>query len=344
MNPRSLVFRPVRESDLDAVVALSEGGGKTLTTLPQDRDFLSRRISRSMHAFYPEVVEPGNEAYTFVLEDTETGHVYGISGAYARTGGYEPFYTYERVQTRNHYGPLKIDQMVECLECRTWHKGPSELGSLYLEPAARGAGVGKLLSLGRLLFMDSFPQRFEERVIAEIRGWQNEQGRTPFWDACIEPFFGAEFEKMDAVSGVSDKDFIGALLPKHPIYCDLLDVSVRDVIGRPHSAAEPAMRLLEKLGFEQTNYVDVFDAGPMIEAELGSLTTSRATPVMPVSANAQTFTEEAGKPCGIIFQQQLDFRAYLCWSKPDAEGRIELNDTLFTKISATEAPYHFYPF
>jgi len=124
------LMRPVRERDLDAVLRLSAGGGKTLTTLPEDPAFLSKRIRRSIHAFYPEVVEPGNEAYTFVLEDASKGALLGVSGVFARTGGFEPFYSYERICEDNVYEPLGIRQTIERLECRTWHKGRSELGSL----------------------------------------------------------------------------------------------------------------------------------------------------------------------------------------------------------------------
>ena len=317
----SLVFRPVRLDDLDAVLHLSASGGRTLTTLPEDCGFLEKRIKRSVHAFYPEVSEPGNEAYTFVLEHIPTGEILGISAVYARTGGFDPFYTYECVRVSNDYEPLGIHEEIERLECRTWHKGPSELGSLYLLPNARGAGVGKLLSLARLLFMGAFPQRFEESVIAEIRGWQNADGVSPFWKGVIEPFFGRAFEKMDAVSGTGDKAFIGALLPKHPIYCALLPEPVYKVIGKAHREAEPAMRMLLRQGFEATNYVDVFDAGPMIEAALKDLPTTQAS--VPVTELNVADVDQA-QPVGICFSARLNFAATLVGQAPDANGVLSL--------------------
>ena len=329
-------MRPVAVADQDAILRLSENGGRTLTTLPADPAFLEKRIKRSIHAFYPEVSEPGNEAYTFVLEDMRDGRLVGISGVFARTGGFEPFYSYERCRTANRYPPLHINQTIEWLECRTWHKGPSEMGSLYLQADARGRGVGKLLSLGRLLFMAAFPRRFEQEVIAEIRGWQDESGRSPFWEGVIRPFFGTAFEKMDAVSGSGDKDFLGALLPKHPIYCNLLPEEVCAVIGRPHREAEPAMRLLLNEGFRATDSVDVFDAGPMIRATLPDLRTSRPQPIQSIETPIAD-TQNAPSPAGILFRRSLDFRAILTASAPDATGCIHLSKTDLQKLDHPKA-------
>lgn len=315
-------IRPVCVDDLDGVMRLSSAGGHMLTTLPQDRDFLEKRVRRSVHAFYPEVNEPGTESYTFILENIRSGELHGISGLQAKTGGFEPFYTYERVRVENSYEPLGIHQIIERLECRTWHSGPSELGSLYLLPEGRGSGVGKLLSLSRLLFAAAFPERFEDKVIAEIRGWQNDAGDSPFWRSVIEPFFGADFQKMDAVSGMSNKDFIRALLPKHPIYCDLLPEDVRDAIGRAHREAEPARQVLLKIGFKQTDFVDVFDAGPMVEAELASLpTSSRSEAISGIDVYGDG--DASGEfPKGILYTSDLDFRAVLVGDGPDASGRV----------------------
>jgi arginine N-succinyltransferase len=332
--PTELILRPVATDDLEGIHQLARDGGKTLTTLPDDAAFLERRIARSVHAFYPEVQEPGGEAYTFVLESLRDRRLLGISGAYARTGGFDPFYTYRRVRERNSYPPLGIEQSIERLECTTWHKGPSELGSLYLEPSVRGGGVGKLASLGRLLFMSRFPERFEAEVIAEIRGWQDPSGQSPFWEAVIRPFFGAAFEKMDAVSGTGDKEFIGALLPKYPIYFDLLPAAIREVIGRPHDLARPAMEMLLRAGFKPTEFVDVFDAGPMISAPLASLVPEAS--LRPVNAlqPRQDSTSRGARPVGIAFSASLDFRAVLVTEKPDAEGMLALEPPAYEALSS----------
>ena len=320
-----LRLRPVSLEDVEPVLALAASGGKTLTTLPEDRDFIEKRIRRSLHAFHPEVHEPGAEAYTFVLEHVPSGELAGISAIYARTGGFDPFYTYERIQSENVFAPLGICQPIETLECRHWHKGPSELGSLFLQKAFRGSGVGKILSLGRILFMGAFPERFEEEVIAEIRGWQDSEGRFPFWDAVIHPFFGTAFEKMDAISGVGEKDFLGALLPKHPIYCNLLPAAIREVLGRPHRDAEPAMAMLLREGFERTQYIDVFDAGPMIRARLSDLQCLQRTRSVTLASTTDSAPQDAAGPLGILYRKDLDFTAVLTAALPEEDGSVSVS-------------------
>src|SRR3546814_8966739 len=42
----------------------------------------------------------------------------------------------------------------------------------------------------------------------------------------------------------------------------MLPESARAVIGMPHPNGRAAMRMLEKEGFQQGDYVDIFDGGP----------------------------------------------------------------------------------
>ncbi len=65
------------------------------------------------------------------------------------------------------------------------------------------------------------------------------------------------------------------LMPRHPIYLDLLPPAVRDAIGRPHAAAVPAMRLLRAEGFAPAREVDIFDAGPILECATAAIRSVR---------------------------------------------------------------------
>src|SRR4051812_3223166 len=95
VRPAMQVFRPIRENDLPALVALARATGGGLTTLPPDADFLGDRIAESLRAFSPRVKQPGGEFYLFALEDTATGEIAGVSGIGARVGGFHPWYSYE---------------------------------------------------------------------------------------------------------------------------------------------------------------------------------------------------------------------------------------------------------
>src|SRR6185503_16458836 len=59
---------------------------------------------------------------------------------------------------------------VSTLQLLSESKDASELCSLYLHPASRHSGQGRLLSLSRLLFIASHPERFKSTLMAELRG------------------------------------------------------------------------------------------------------------------------------------------------------------------------------
>ena len=56
-------------------------------------------------------------------------------------------------------------------------------------------------------------------------------------------------------------------MPKFPLYTCFLSEEARNVIGRVHPNTEPALAMLKGEGFSYQGYVDIFDAGPAIEAE-----------------------------------------------------------------------------
>jgi arginine N-succinyltransferase len=101
--------------------------------------------------------------------------------------------------------------------------------------------------------------------MAEIRGWPDTEGRSPFWDAVGSKFFQMDYRIADERSA-RDHRFIADLMPRYPIYASLLPEEARRVIARPHPDAEPALALLKSQGFHFNNVIDIFDAGPAVEA------------------------------------------------------------------------------
>lgn len=262
-------MRPARADDVDAIVRFARHAAVGVTTLQPDADHLARRIARSTMAFEHPTARPGGEEYLFVVADTS--EIVGCSAMVARVGGHDPFYTYEIQRERHVHTPLAVDRTLQVLRLRRDHKGPSELCGLAVAPGRRGQGLGRLASLGRLMFVASAPERFADRIIAEIRGYQDEHARSPFWDAVGSVFFAPNaFEDLDVMTGLGDKDFIAELMPEHPIYLDLLSDEVRAAVGRPHPESVGAVRLLTEQGFVQSDQVDIFDAGPILACRTGA--------------------------------------------------------------------------
>jgi len=84
-----------------------------------------------------------------------------------------------------------------------------------------------------------------------------------------------EFEEADHLSGISDNQFILDLMPKHPIYLDLLPEEARAVVGETHVDGLGARKLLEWEGFTYDRVIDIFDGGPLVSVPRDHIRTVR---------------------------------------------------------------------
>ena len=317
-----LVLRPIRESDLAGLVALARSTGGGLTTLPPDGEFLADRIEISLRAFSPRVRQPRGECYLFALEDTATAEVVGVSGVASRVGGFDPWYSYEIRPERFTHKPLKVDREIPVLHLKQEHRGPSEICSLFLRADRRRGGAGRLLSLGRFHFIGAHPRRFTAEIIAELRGYIDQTGRSPFWEAVGRHFFPFDFYAADVLSGLGEKEFIADLMPRHPVYVPLLAPEVQAAIGRVHHETEPARALLLAEGFAATNEVDIFDAGPLVRGTVAGLRTVRQRRGCKVKSAAAALP--AGAPLQLLSNGALDFRAVLAGLLEHPDGTVSL--------------------
>ncbi len=265
-----IIIRPVRKNDLNALYALSSRAKAGLTTLPHDKRILKSRVDLAVLSFQMQVAKPGNEYYLFVMEDLSKGKIIGTTGSFAKVGGFEPSYRYEIKTVGKYSKTLKVRKSIGYLQLSVEHNGPSEIGTLFLDPRYRKRKVGRLLSLSRFLFMAQYRRCFESEVLAELRGVINSGEHSPFWEVLGKHFFEVDFKKADLMV-MKDKTFIADLMPQHPIYIPLLPKSAQKVLGSVHKNTEPAMHLLLKEGFTKTNHIDIFEAGPVLKANVKDL-------------------------------------------------------------------------
>ena len=264
-----MIVRPVHSGDLPAVLALAQCAGPGFTSLPANEERLAHRIRWAQRTFASQV-ERADADYLFVLEDDDQ-QVLGVSALGGAVGLREPWYNYRVGLTVNRSASLGIEQQLPTLFLNNDMTGQSEVCSLFLHPAHRLGHNGRLLSLARLLFVAEYPQLFGEKLIAELRGSADAQGCSPFWDSLGRHFFRQDFRHADHLSGLGNKTLIAELIPRQPLYTCLLTEQARDVIGKAHENAEPARRILDAEGFVHQGYVDIFDAGPVIEAPVGTI-------------------------------------------------------------------------
>ncbi len=333
----TILFRGACDSDLDAICELAELGGIGLTTLPKDIDILNKRLTWSSRSFNQAIEHPQNGYYLFVLEDTSTKNIIGSSAIEASLGHECHFYSYKLSKHTQTCPSLNIQNNYETLNLVTDKHYHSEICTLFLDPAYRHGGNAALLSRSRFLFMAAFPERFQPTVIAEMRGMSDEAGQSPFWNAVGQHFFHLSFAEADRLTLATDKQFIADLMPKNPVYVNLLPQAAQEVIGQTHPLTHGALNILLREGFQPTPYVDIFDAGPTIEAQRDEIQTIINSHVMTISHIEETVSSNRY----LIANTLLDFRATIGQIIPDEQSgsciisqetanvlQVTLNDTI----------------
>ncbi|MFE8070783.1 arginine N-succinyltransferase [Marinobacteraceae bacterium S3BR75-40.1] len=260
-----LVIRPIRSSDLADLMDMARDAGMGLTSLPPDEGVLSGKIKRSEQSFAQDVA-PEHAKYFFAMEDLAANRCVGICGIEARVGLDEVWYNYRLSTSVNASRELGVYVQNATLYLTNDMTNCSEICSLLLHRDWRKDGNGPFLSRARFLFLADFADLFSDKIFAEMRGVSDEQGNSPFWNSLGSRFFNMDFHRADVLTGLGDKSFIAELMPKHPIYVPLLQPEAQEVIGRVHDHTRPALHMLETEGFNFNGLVDIFDAGPVIEA------------------------------------------------------------------------------
>ncbi|WP_448548120.1 arginine N-succinyltransferase [Thalassotalea fusca] len=269
-----VIIRPILDSDYDALHRIAIESGHGFTSLPVNEKLLRQRIARAESSFSKKnVTQPGDEGYLFVMEDTETGQVVGTTGIEAAVGLDDAFYHYHLGKVVHNSRELNIYNTVETLALCNDYTGTTEICTLFLSESHRKNNNGRFLSRVRFLFIAEHLERFAETVIAEMRGVSDEDGNSPFWRWLEEHFFSIDFPTADYLTGIGKKVFIAELMPKYPIYVNLLSKEAQKVINKVHDKTIPALRLLEAEGFCRRGYVDIFDAGPTVESQTSSIRT-----------------------------------------------------------------------
>ena len=310
-----MFLRPAVSADHAAVLALAQQAGFGMTSLPPDAAVLAHKIEASEASFTGKYPKPGQETFFFVLEDAENGgHIAGTCGIKARIGLVQPFYSYKLTTITQVSTQLDVFSKQTLLQVTNDLTGATEVGSLFLEPSYRRDRLGKMISLARFLFIASFPEYFADQVIAEMRGVIDVEGNSPFYNALPKKFFKMNFAKADYVSATQGNQFINDLMPKYPVYLNLLPKSAQQVVGQVNQASEPAKAMLERQGFKYTGYVDIFDGGPTLIADRDAIHVVRQHQCRKVVS-----ISELDEDCSKFMVSNREFSGFRC-----AVGRVSL--------------------
>lgn len=308
------VLRVARKADIDGVMALASAGGSGLTNLPPDRAMLVNRIGASERAIADVEAREAGAAIMLVVE--RHSRIVAVSGIFPRVGAEWPFYSYRLTRQANRspaVGRLKAQTLLNLVND---FDGEAEIGMLFVDPAMRGGALGALAARGRYLFIAAHRDWFGRRVMAELRGWQDSDGNSPVWEAIGRHFYDMDFEEADRTGALTGNQFIADLGPRYPLYLSLLPAAAQAALGRPHDDGRPAFDMLMAEGFQAGDYVDIFDGGPTVVADIDAVRTVRDARQVAMAGVAA-----GGVKSLVAVGSGADFR--VARGEVDADGRID---------------------
>src|SRR5579863_1520722 len=263
-----LYVRPGRLSDLDALEHMARTAQPVLHSLPRDRKALEARVALSEDSFRADVDFPGEEFYLFVLEDGASGKLLGTASIVAAAGYSEPFYAFRNDALIHASRELHVNRKIHALTMSHELTGKSRLAGYYIDPSLRGDAAAHLMSRARMMYIAANRKRFTPEVFSLLLGVTDETGVSPFWEAVGRKFFGRDFTDVDLASGGRSRTFIAEVMPSYPLYVPLLPEAAQRVLGEPDEQALLAYDIQLEEGFEPDRYVDIFDAGPVLTAQV----------------------------------------------------------------------------
>lgn len=313
MTGEHAIVRPVRLTDLDAVVELTRRGGTGLTNLPPDRATIERRIASAVLALEDETARFDGAAIVLVTE--LEAQIVAIGMIFARVGAEWPFYSYRITRQVALSRSLARSKAQHLLNLVNDFDGETEVGGLFVDPQKRGLALGQLMARSRYMFMAAHRDWFGKRVIAELRGYQDADGRSPVWNAIGRHFYDMEFEEADRIGAIHGNQFIADLGARYPIYISMLPPAAQAALGQPHDDGRRALAMLLAEGFREEGYVDIFDGGPTLVASIDDVAT------IATSRKATYLGNEAGgAPALVATGQASDFRLVRGYVSPAQDG------------------------
>jgi arginine N-succinyltransferase len=128
--------------DLEHLYEMAKLTGGGFTNLPADREALTRKLERAEQAFARTNDDLGDDQFTLVLENTETGQVRGTCQLFSQVGQQWPFYSYRLNTLTQHSRELDRTVRAELLSLVTDLEGsPKSAGCSSTRANARAGSA-----------------------------------------------------------------------------------------------------------------------------------------------------------------------------------------------------------
>jgi arginine N-succinyltransferase len=115
------------------------------------------------------------------------------------------------------------------------------------------------------------------------------------------------------------------------VYVTLLSEAAQAALGQPHEMTVPNLELMQREGFQAGCYLDIFDAGPVLEARTDSLHTL-------VTSRSKTLhgaSEDGGDTCLISAGEGAGFRCTLARVADTLEGTLKVPVSIWELLDKT---------
>jgi arginine N-succinyltransferase len=317
-------IRSLRDDDFDALKTLIDQTGVGLTSLPKNDVRIRELVKNGAQSFKTDV----NDAfYLFVLEHPETLELLGTSGIYAKSPHKDQLWVEEL-----GLSPLfpEVPEHVSILTCKKNKDNSSEICALYLLHKARQEGLGKLLSYSRFHYIAAHPSKFSKSLFADLRGFIDINDESPFWNAVGRHFLDVDFKHLMKLRDV-DEDVAFELMPKLPIYLELLPKSAQLALGEAHPHSKAALEMLIEQGFVKSKEFDLYDGGPRVRASITEIKTIKESKRIQIQSIVGKLED---KPV-LLSNEREDF--YACHGKIDVDkGIIDLETASALEVKPGE--------
>ncbi len=264
----------------------------TLENLPPDEVALTKLLELSAASFAGQCLK-ADARYLFVLEEATKGRVGGSAQIRAVNGSPQaPNYSYLLSHEAAHY-QLTLTSNTE---------GATELGGIIIDPELSGQGLGSLLSLGRLVYIYAWPERFQEEVCAQMAPHMDAGGTNAFWrtySGQVKDFYAA------CARARQDKNFVPQNWPSELRVPKSADAA--EHLGKVGERSQGAAHMLKKMGFSFRGLVHPFDSGPTLSANIENIALLKNTQ----SLKLEALLEEVAK-----LSSRQNFIAAYAWEEP----------------------------
>ena len=332
-----LIVRPAASTDVAALVELAAGATSGVHTLSKTPGAVQRAIEQSMQSFASQCDFPGEESYLFVLEDGADQSLIGSAAMMATAGSRGTFFSFRNDVIAQVSRDLQISHSVHALTLCADLTSYSQLCSFFVRRDHLASPAAALLSRARLLYAACLPQRFNQHFFVSLAGYTDEHGRSPFWEALGRKFFQMDFlEAERQVDGARNRNLIVELMPHYPVYVPLLSGAAQAALGQVHAESEVPLDILSAEGFAADDFIDIFDGGPILQANryaLRSFAQGRQLTVAVAPQASPSAGQMATENFFIAVQRDDDFRATMVSCvQPEPGGALLLSPAILQAL------------